>query len=71
LSKPSSSFEQALKEIRDNSGTQFWPDAVNAFLSIPRERLEEIHTTPVETAFAKSYLEVDYDVENGTVEPTI
>ncbi|MCL4312827.1 MAG: HD-GYP domain-containing protein [Actinobacteria bacterium] len=51
------SFEQALKEIRDNSGTQFWPDAVDAFLSIPRDRLDDIHATPVETAFAKSYLE--------------
>jgi cyclic di-GMP phosphodiesterase len=32
----------AREEIRAGSGSQFWPDAVDAFLSIPVEDLEEI-----------------------------
>ena len=34
-------FDEAIEEIARGSGTQFWPDAVEAFLSIPRDRLEE------------------------------
>jgi HD-GYP domain-containing protein (c-di-GMP phosphodiesterase class II) len=36
------SLDEALVELRRMSGRQFWPDAVDAFLSIPRERLESI-----------------------------
>jgi ribonuclease P protein subunit RPR2 len=34
-------FDVALEEIRRASGSQFWPDAVEAFLSIPRAELVE------------------------------
>jgi HD-GYP domain-containing protein (c-di-GMP phosphodiesterase class II) len=34
------SFDRAIDEIARGSGTQFWPDAVEAFLSIPRDELE-------------------------------
>jgi ribonuclease P protein subunit RPR2 len=33
-------FDDAIEEIARGSGTQFWPDAVAAFLSIPRDELE-------------------------------
>jgi HD-GYP domain-containing protein (c-di-GMP phosphodiesterase class II) len=33
-------FDRAIEEIERGSGTQFWPDAVEAFLSIPRDELE-------------------------------
>lgn len=33
-------FDRAIEEIARGSGTQFWPDAVQAFLSIPRDELE-------------------------------
>lgn len=36
------STQDALVEIRDGSGTQFWPEAVEAFLSISIEKLEEV-----------------------------
>lgn len=34
--------EEARKEIASGSGSQFWPDAVEAFLSLPVPRLEEV-----------------------------
>jgi ribonuclease P protein subunit RPR2 len=34
-------IEDAIEELRRCSGTQFWPDAVDALLSLPREMLEE------------------------------
>jgi len=34
------SIEDALAQLRGGSGTQFWPEAVAAFLSIPMEELE-------------------------------
>ena len=40
--RPAMSVDDALVELRRMSGSQFWPDAVDAFLSIPRERLESI-----------------------------
>ena len=33
-------FDRAIEEIARGSGSQFWPDAVEAFLSIPRHELE-------------------------------
>ncbi|HEY8200738.1 MAG TPA: HD domain-containing phosphohydrolase [Actinomycetota bacterium] len=33
-------FDRAIDEIARGSGSQFWPDAVEAFLSIPRHELE-------------------------------
>lgn len=38
--RPAMSPDQALNELVDGSGRQFWPDAVEAFLSIPAEDLE-------------------------------
>ena len=35
-------LDAALAQIRDGSGTQFWPEAVVAFLSLPRHELELI-----------------------------
>ena len=35
-------IDDALTEVKNGSGTQFWPEAVDAFLSLPRERLEAI-----------------------------
>ena len=35
------SIEAATEELHRCSGTQFWPDAVDALLSLPREALEE------------------------------
>jgi HD-GYP domain-containing protein (c-di-GMP phosphodiesterase class II) len=34
------SIDRAIDEIARGSGSQFWPDAVEAFLSIPRDELE-------------------------------
>jgi putative two-component system response regulator len=34
-------IEAAIGELRLRSGSQFWPDAVDALLSLPREMLEE------------------------------
>jgi HD-GYP domain-containing protein (c-di-GMP phosphodiesterase class II) len=34
--------EEAVAEIRNGSGTQYWPVAVEAFLNIPSERLETV-----------------------------
>lgn len=34
--------EDAMNEIRAGSGSQFWPDAVEAFLSLFSEQLEEV-----------------------------
>jgi len=34
------SIDEARRELRGGSGTQFWPDAVAAFMSIPTEELE-------------------------------
>ena len=36
------SVEDAVQEIRNGSGTQFWPSAVDAFLAIPTEDLEAV-----------------------------
>jgi HD-GYP domain-containing protein (c-di-GMP phosphodiesterase class II) len=38
--RPAMSPDQALDELVEGSGGQFWPDAVEAFLSIPAEDLE-------------------------------
>lgn len=38
----------ALDEIAAVSGTQFWPDAVDSFLALPREALEEVRSGPVD-----------------------
>jgi HD-GYP domain-containing protein (c-di-GMP phosphodiesterase class II) len=35
------SIDAAIEELRRCSGTQFWPDAVDALLSVPREMLEK------------------------------
>ncbi len=35
-------LEEALKQLRHGSGTQFWPRAVEAFLAIPAEVLEKV-----------------------------
>lgn len=35
---------EAMTEVKQGSGSQFWPDAVEAFLSIPKGQLEEIRT---------------------------
>jgi ribonuclease P protein subunit RPR2 len=40
--------EEALAELRRGSGTQFWPDAVDAFLSVPFSELEAIRNGPKE-----------------------
>lgn len=42
------STHQALQEIGAFSGTQFWPEAVRAFLSLPQEELEAIRQGPSE-----------------------
>lgn len=34
--------DAALAEIARNAGTQFWPAAVDAFLSLPRDELDEV-----------------------------
>lgn len=39
---------QALDEIAAGSGTQFWPDAVETFLALPRESLEEVRSGPTD-----------------------
>lgn len=36
------SFDEARERLRAGSGTQFWPDAVDAFLSIPEPQLERV-----------------------------
>jgi ribonuclease P protein subunit RPR2 len=41
-------IDAALTELQRHSGSQFWPDAVEAFLSVPIERLEAIRTGPQE-----------------------
>ena len=40
--------QQALQEIEAFSGTQFWPEAVRAFLSVPQDELETIRKGPSE-----------------------
>lgn len=37
-------LDKALDEIREGAGTQFWPEAVKAFLSIPVKELDEVRT---------------------------
>jgi ribonuclease P protein subunit RPR2 len=39
---------EALDEIAVASGTQFWPNAVESFLALPREALEEVRSGPVD-----------------------
>ena len=38
------SVEEARIEIEMGSGTQFWPDAVDAFMTIASEELEAVRT---------------------------
>jgi HD-GYP domain-containing protein (c-di-GMP phosphodiesterase class II) len=40
--RPAMSIETALEELEAGSGGQFWPPAVEAFCSIPRDEVEEI-----------------------------
>ncbi|HTV10373.1 MAG TPA: HD domain-containing phosphohydrolase [Acidimicrobiales bacterium] len=40
--RPAMSFGEALARIRDGSGTQFWAEAVSAFMTIPAHELEAI-----------------------------
>jgi cyclic di-GMP phosphodiesterase len=40
--------EDAVEEIRNGSGTQYWPAAVEAFMSIPSEALETVVQTGIE-----------------------
>lgn len=35
-------LDVALEEIRKGAGTQFWPDAVDAFLSLPHDELDRV-----------------------------
>jgi ribonuclease P protein subunit RPR2 len=42
--RPAMSVEEALAEVRAGSGTQFCPEATEAFLTLPREQLEEART---------------------------
>jgi ribonuclease P protein subunit RPR2 len=46
--RPAMSIDQALDEVRAGSGTQFWPEAVEAFLSLSEEELRAAHEGPDE-----------------------
>ena len=43
--RPPMTFERALRELQRSSGTQFWPDAVEALAAIPRSELRELLMT--------------------------
>lgn len=40
--RPARSMDEARTEIRAASGTQFWPEAVDAFMSIPTEEIARV-----------------------------
>jgi len=42
--RPAMPVEEALAELRRGAGRQFWPDAVEAFCSIPSEEIDEIRS---------------------------
>jgi HD-GYP domain-containing protein (c-di-GMP phosphodiesterase class II) len=42
------SVDEANAALRRASGGQFWPDAVDAFLSVPKDELEAIRLGPRE-----------------------
>jgi HD-GYP domain-containing protein (c-di-GMP phosphodiesterase class II) len=46
--RPAMSIDQALEEIRGGSGTQFWPEAVEAFISLSGEELKAARDGPDE-----------------------